>query len=178
MSKILRPDPYGTLSEDATLTISRLLPGSAERVWSYLTQSDLRRQWMAAGEMKLAAGAAFKLTWRNSELSDPPGERPADFGEEHSMESRVVECDPPRRLTFTWSNSGDVTFELEPRGDMTLLTVTHRRLASSNMMRSVGPGWHAHLDMLAARMAGVIPATPFWNHWSALKKEYEARIPA
>ena len=46
-------DPYGRLIEPATLKIERLLPGPIERVWAYLTESDLRRQWLASGEMPL-----------------------------------------------------------------------------------------------------------------------------
>ena len=54
-------DAWGVLSEPATLTIRRVLPGPIERVWAYLTDSDLRRQWLAAGRMELAVGAPFEL---------------------------------------------------------------------------------------------------------------------
>src|SRR5690349_732532 len=61
----MTPDSYGVLTEPATLTIQRLLPGPAERIWAYLTKSELRRQWLAAGEMEMKVGAAFELVWRN-----------------------------------------------------------------------------------------------------------------
>src|ERR1700722_6436365 len=64
---------YGVLTEPATFTIQRLLPGPIERVWAYLTESDMRRQWLAAGAMEMKVGAPFELVWRNSELTDPPG---------------------------------------------------------------------------------------------------------
>jgi len=35
------PDGYGALTEPATLKIQRLLPGPIERVWAYLTESNL-----------------------------------------------------------------------------------------------------------------------------------------
>ena len=54
-------DAYGTLTEPTTLKIQRLLPGPIERVWAYLTESDLRRQWLAAGEMEMKVGATFEL---------------------------------------------------------------------------------------------------------------------
>jgi hypothetical protein len=41
-------DDYGALTAPATLMIQRLLPGPIERVWAYLTESDLRRQWKEA----------------------------------------------------------------------------------------------------------------------------------
>ena len=68
-------DRYGALVEPATVRIQRLLPGGVERVWAFLTESDLRRRWLAAGEMRLEAGAPFELVWRNDELTDPPGDR-------------------------------------------------------------------------------------------------------
>lgn len=169
--------PYGVLSEDATLTIERLLPGPIERVWAYLTESDLRRRWLAAGDMELKVGAPFELVWRHAELTDPPGERPDGFGDEHRMESRITELDPPRKIAFTWSGSGDVSIELTPEGDEVLLTLIHRRLPDRRMLLMVGAGWHAHLDLLVARAHGTEPA-PFWDAWVRLKQDYDTRLPA
>ncbi|WP_292651595.1 SRPBCC domain-containing protein, partial [Mesorhizobium sp.] len=121
-------EAYGELTEPATFTIQRLLPGPIERVWAYLTESDLRRQWMAAGQMEMKAGTSFELVWRNDELTDPPGQRPAGFPEEHRMEGRITELDAPRKLAITWGNTGGVSFLLEPEGNDVLLTVIHRRL--------------------------------------------------
>ena len=170
-------DAWGVLTEPATLTIRRVLPGPIERVWAYLTDSDLRRQWLAAGRMELAVGAPFELVWRNDELTDPPGERPAGFAAEHRMQSRITELDPPRKISFTWGDNGDVTFELAPAGNRVLLTVIHRRLRDRNMTLMVGAGWHMHLDILLARAGGTEPE-PFWDGWSRLKKEYDKRVPA
>ena len=60
MSKGKTPDPYGALTEPATLTIQRLLPGPIERVWAYLTDGELRRKWLAAGQMEMKVGAALR----------------------------------------------------------------------------------------------------------------------
>ncbi|MEZ5865543.1 MAG: SRPBCC family protein [Geminicoccaceae bacterium] len=177
MTELATLDPHGVLIEPTTLRIQRLLPGPIERVWAFLTESDLRRQWLAAGKMEMRVGAPFALTWRNHELSDPPGEVPEGFPAEHSMASRITELDPPRRLAFTWQNSGDVSFELEPQGREVLLTVTHRRLPDRNTMLMVGAGWHMHLDTLVARASGQAPA-PFWPGWRRLKAEYDRRLPA
>jgi uncharacterized protein YndB with AHSA1/START domain len=178
MNEHAKPDAYGVLSEPTTLTIQRMLPGPIERVWAYLTESDLRRKWLAAGEMELKVGAPFEFVWRNSELTDPPGKRPEGFGEEHRMQSRITELDPPRKIAFTWAKggSGDVSMELEPRGSKVLLTVIHRRLPDRGMLVGVSTGWHAHLDMLAARLADEEPG-PFWDGFARLKAEYERRIP-
>ncbi|MER8436982.1 SRPBCC family protein [Mesorhizobium sp. M1312] len=170
-------EAYGELTEPATFTIHRLLPGPIERVWAYLTESDLRRQWMAAGQMEMKAGTSFEFIWRNDELTDPPGQRPAGFPEEHRMEGRITELDAPRKLAITWGNTGGVSFLLEPKGNDVLLTVTHRRLPEREIQLNVTAGWHMHLDMLAARLAGKT-LTSFWEGWSRLREEYDRRLPA
>ena len=177
MNDLATMDAYGVLTEPATLKIQRLLPGPIERVWAYLTESDLRRQWLAAGQMQMQVGAPFELVWRNDELNDPPSHRPAGFAEEQRMQSRITEIDPPRKLAFAWSGSGDVSFELEPKGDEVLLTLIHRRLPDRATMLTIGAGWHMHLDILVARASGEEP-DPFWDGWSRLREEYERRIPA
>jgi uncharacterized protein YndB with AHSA1/START domain len=177
MVELATHDAYGVLTEPATLTIRCVLPGPIERVWAYLAESDLRRQWLAAGRMEMKAGTLFEFVWRNDELTEPPGHRPPGFSEEHRMQSRIVECDPPRRLAFTWQGSGDVSFELDPKGDEVLLTVTHRRLPDRAMLVKVASGWHMHLNLLVARATGA-EAPPFWDGWNRLREDYERRIPA
>ena len=56
MTQLATPAAYGTLSDDATLTLERLLPGSIDRVWAYLTDSDKRARWLASGPMELRPG--------------------------------------------------------------------------------------------------------------------------
>jgi len=177
MTDLATLDPYGVLTEPATLTIQRLLPGPIDRVWAYLTDSELRRKWLAAGDMELTVGAPIEFVWRNDELTDPPGQRPPNFPEEHRMLSRITEVDPPRKLAFAWNGSGDVSFELEPRGTKVLLTVVHRRLPDRKTMLMVGAGWHMHLDLLMARISGEEPP-PFWDGWIRLREDYDRRLPA
>jgi uncharacterized protein YndB with AHSA1/START domain len=167
---------YGEVIEPNTLRIKRLLPGSIDRVWDYLTDSDLRRQWLASGEMEMKAGAPFELVWRNDELENA-GQRPEGFDEEHRMGSEIIEINPPHRLSYRFGNAGEVTFELERAGDEVLLTLTHRRLPGREMMTKVAAGWHAHLDVFYAKLAGVTPKA-FWDNWAGLKADYEQRIPA
>jgi uncharacterized protein YndB with AHSA1/START domain len=177
MRTAIASDDYGVLVEPATLEIQRVLPGPIERVWAYLTDSELRRQWLASGPMELKRGAAFELVWRNDELTTPPGQRPADFGNEHRMQSEIIEVQAPNTLVFRWGESGEVCFELQAQGAHVLLTVTHRRIRDRDMLLMVGPGWHAHLDVLQARVSG-LQAEPFWDAWLRLKSEYAARLAA
>ena len=176
MSEPATVDAYGVLIEPATLKIQRLLPGPIERIWAYLTNSDLRRQWLAAGQMEMKVGAPVELVWRNDELTDPRGQRPPGFSDERRMQSRITELDPPRKLAIAWDGSGDVSFELEPKGKEVLLTMIHRGLPDRGSLLGVGAGWHMHLDVLVARATGTEPE-PFWDGWNRLHKEYDRRAP-
>lgn len=176
MTQLADRGAYGTLLEPTTFRIERRLPGPIERVWSYLTDSDLRQKWLASGVMDLKVGAPFELVWQNDRLTDDPGQRPEEFGEEHRMTSRILQVDPPRKLVFSWFETGEVTMELTPDGDGVLLTLTHRRLSGRAGLLNVSAGWHAHLDVLAARLAGV-PFGTFWDKWRSLKEDYARRIP-
>jgi len=177
MSDLATVDDYGVLTEPATVTIQRLLPGPIDRVWAYLTDERLRRQWLGAGKMEMRVGAPFEIVWRNGELTSPPGERPPGFGEEHRMQSRITELDPPHKLSFAWAGSGDVTMKLAAKGGDVLLTVIHRRLPDAKTILGVSTGWHAHLDLLAVRIRGQ-KAAPFWDEMVRLRKEYDRRLPA
>jgi uncharacterized protein YndB with AHSA1/START domain len=171
-------DDYGTLTEPATLTIERLLPGPIERCWAYLTDGKLRARWLAAGEMELKVGAPFELVWRNGELNDPPSPRPADFPEEHRMQGRILAVDAPRALTISWGANSEVAFTLEPVGQRVKLTIVHSRVPDRSVLLNVSAGWHAHLDVLAARLCGGGAQAPFWQAWQQLKAEYDRRFPA
>jgi uncharacterized protein YndB with AHSA1/START domain len=168
------PTPYATATAANAVRIERLLPGPIERVWSYLTDGELRRQWLASGEMELKVGAPFELVWRNDELTDPPGRRPDGFSAEHGMQSRITAVDPPHRLSFAWGN-GEVSFELEPRGAQVLLTVSHRGISDHANLLKIGAGWHGHLDILGARLHGTTPE-PFWDRWARLHADYSQRL--
>ena len=177
MTETATIDAYGDLIEPTTLRIQRLLPGPIDRVWAYLTESELRRQWLASGDMEMKVGSAFQLEWRNNELTDPPGRPPEGFDGRHSLDSRITELVPQRRLGIEWGSSGGVVFDLEPMGDEVMLTITHKRAPDRSVLVNVSAGWHAHLDVLAARLWEDAPG-PFWDHWTALQAEYEQRRPA
>lgn len=178
MSETATRNAYGELIDPVSVRIERLLPGPVERVWAYLTESDLRAQWLARGDMQLRPGAKVELVWRNAELSDRPEARPEGAAEENRMVCEVIRAEPPRLLAIGWGASGsEVTFELEPRGSEVMLTVTHRRLPDRGNLLGVSAGWHAHLEFLVARLNGTEPP-PFWETWTALRAEYDARLPA
>lgn len=175
MTAMLADDAYGVVTEPATLTLQRLLPGPIDRVWSYLTNGELRRQWLAAGAMEEKVGATVDFVWRNDELTDPPGTRPDGFDDEHRMTCEVTAIDAPRSLSITWGSTGGVTFTLEEKGDEVLLTIVHKRIEDPSVLLNVSAGWHAHVDVLEARLRGT-EAAPHWDNWSQLRAVYAERL--
>jgi uncharacterized protein YndB with AHSA1/START domain len=167
---------YGTVFEPASVRFERLLPGPIERVWSYLTDPELRGTWFASGPLEPRVGGTVKLTFRHSQLA-PPGEKAPEKhagAEGHTTIGRITQWDPPQRLAFLWDES-EVVFELAPKGDEVLLTLTHRKLPNRDELRSVSSGWHTHLAVLGERLRGE-PLRPFWPRIEKLEREYAERI--
>ena len=129
-------------------------------------------------------GGRVEHVFHNSALTEndaPPPDKYAQYGGEMHMAGRVLACDPPRLLEYSWGeddgSSSRVRFELRPQGADTHLTVTHSRLSSRGGMVSVSSGWHTHLGILADRLAGRVP-DGFWRTLAQVDAEYERRIPA
>ena len=162
MSKVATMNAYGVLAEPGTLKFQRLLPGPIERVWKYLVESDLRRQWLAAGKMELKVGAPVEFIWRNDELNNPPSQRLAGFPEEQRMQGRITALDEPRNLALAWDGFGEVSYELEIKGGDVLLTMIQRGLPNRDVVVMFGAGSHVHLDILAACLNGDRPPL-FWD---------------
>lgn len=175
MTEMLSDADYGVLTEPATLTLTRLLPGPIERIWSYLTDGDLRRQWLAAGTMEPLVGAPVELVWHNDDLTDPPGQRPEGAPAEIRMACEVLAIDAPRMLAISWGSTGGVTFTLAEQGQDVLLTLVHRRIEDPVSRLNISAGWHAHFDVLEARLRGTT-AKPHWDNWAQLRADYTKRF--
>jgi len=179
MSGLLNPD--GEVIDANTVRFERLLPGPVERVWAFLTESEKRGLWLATGEFDLRPGGKTRLRFRHKDLSPKKAPAPAQYRkmdeEGGGFDGKVLRCEPPRLLTITWGgeeHESEVTFELTPQPDgQVLLTLTHRRLSDDDM-RSVAPGWHTHLDILADRLSGREPEN-FWIAFAQWKAHYAAK---
>lgn len=174
--------PFGVVPAPGTVRFERELPGAVDQVWEYLTMSEKRGRWLATGEIDPRVGGLVSLYWRHADLSPVKEPTPAEYGDldaGHHMEGAVTECDPPRRLSFTWGEPptpSEVTFELASRGDGVLLVLTHRHLPDREAIISVGAGWHTHLGILLDHLHGRQPR-PFWSTHAALEREYRKIVP-
>jgi uncharacterized protein YndB with AHSA1/START domain len=169
--------PSATLVEPGTVKMERLLPGPVERVWAYITESDKRAKWLAAGEFDLRLGGAIKLEFDNGNLPNegPLPEKHKEKGKGR-FEGKITRFEPMRLLAHTWNMGGDteVTYELTPRGKDVLLTIVHKRLGKE-LVPSIMGGWDVHSGILADLLAGKEPR-PFWTTHSRLAQEYAAGI--
>ena len=110
---------------------------SAEKLWHALTDGDFtERYWFghrAASDWKV--GSSYRFTHQT---------KPAHEG-------KVLISDPPRKLAYTWDGCSDaskrertsrVTFDIEPRGNVVKLTVTHDNLdEGGKTFRDISGGW-------------------------------------
>ena len=154
----------------------RLLPGPIERVWDFITDPEKRARWFCGGALEQKVGGKFVFAMHHKNLA--PGETPpAEYAKVQdpgvAFEGRVLQCEAPRLLVFTFGGDDSVvTFDLKPEGDRVRLLLTHR--ASGEDLKEVGSfasGWHIHFSMLIALLEGA-PRPPFWSEHARLKPLY------
>jgi uncharacterized protein YndB with AHSA1/START domain len=177
MSMLLDKD--GVRLDESTVRFERLLPGPIERIWTYLTDSEKRKMWIAAGDMELRKGGKTHWFFQHKNIAKQGSPVPEAFKkvhqEGHVMNGEVLTIDPPRLLSMTWGEHSEVTFELtEQSNSDVLLTVTHRKLTLGDM-KNVMPGWHAHLGLLADLLNGRDPGD-FWVTWQQMHTHYGAQL--
>ncbi len=159
----------------AALRFERLLDAPIAKVWSYLTDPDLRARWFMGGPTDLEVGGAVCMVMNHDRLSDGDVPTPERFRPHlgSSWEERITRIDPPHLLAFTWEGgeAGEVVFELTEEGDRTRLVLTHSGLRGRADAANFGGGWHSHLVALERRVRG--DAVPdFW----AIHTESEALV--
>ena len=170
-------EQHGKFIGRGEVRLVRTLPGPIERVWEYLVDPKKRARWFAGGALEQKPGGRVQFAMRQADIA--PDETPPDKYKNmhHSgvvIEGRVLRCEPPRLLVFTFGgDDSEVTFELTPQGSQVLLVLTH--LAKGEDVPDLGnfaTGWHSHLAQLVAELEGK-PRPPFWTRHAELLSEYE-----
>jgi uncharacterized protein YndB with AHSA1/START domain len=174
----------GIFPEPGTIRFERLLPGPAERIWDYLTKSELKAKWLSAGDVEPRVGGKVEFRFRHSDLSeadDPIPEKYKHMEDGTYFEGRVTAWDPPRLLRYTWGEEtgevSEVTYELIPATDnKVLLRLTHRLLGDDpDVLISVASGWHTHLGILIDRLENKEPEG-FWSVHNRMEEVYKKQI--
>jgi uncharacterized protein YndB with AHSA1/START domain len=120
-----------------------------EKLWQGLTSGEFTsRYWF---------GRRVESDWRvGSPIRYMNGDQLSDSGE-------ILECDPPRKLSFTWrvefveelrrEGFSRVTFTLEPTDGAVKLTLVHDRLQpGSKVLEGASGGWIMILSSLKSML--------------------------
>src|SRR5262245_5398699 len=148
------------------------IASTPEKVWEALTQAEFSRKYFSghAVEVDLRVGGAFIMRTPDGALH---------------ISGEVLECDPPKRLTFTFNVNWPalveklgptlVTYEIEPAGEAVKLTMlqSHDREISDDILSGGRSGWPAILSSLKSLLetgsAMTIPMKPPQRMLAALK---------
>lgn len=155
----------------ARLVFTRRLDHPPEAIWQALTDPDELAAWFpAAIEGGWEPGATLTFTFQ-----DPDEAAEALEAEEAPvLHGEVITCEPPRRLEYTW-DTDTLRFDLEPDGQATVLRLTVTFEEIGKAARDAA-GWHACLDLLAARLVGGPPDFDPEDRWAQVHLTYVERF--
>ncbi|RWY50883.1 SRPBCC family protein [Mucilaginibacter gilvus] len=108
--------------ETQPLIVERTLNAPASKVWEALTDNEKMKQWYFKLEsFEPRVGFEFSFAGQGS------------TGEKHTHLCRVTAVEPEKKLSYTWRYEGfpgdsEVSFELFPEDDKTLVRITHTGL--------------------------------------------------
>src|SRR5579862_1770421 len=149
------------------------IAATPENVWEALTSAEFSRQYFFgnAVEVDLRVGGAFIVRTPDGALH---------------ISGEVFECDPPKRLTFTFNVNWPalveklgpslVTYEIEPVGEVVKLTLlqSHDRPIDDDILSGGRQGWPAILSSLKSLLetgeALVVKMAPPQRMLEALKR--------
>ena len=125
------------------IVLDRVFRQPPEKVWQALTRADLLRRWLMETDLVPEVGRAFTMS-----CEDGQGGTDRYLG-------RVLACEPPRRMLWSWALEGEaaaepmrVEFVLEPVAEGTRLTVRHSGDRPRPVAEAFRGGWPAKLDAL------------------------------
>ena len=160
-------------SASDAIRLERTLDAPVDKVWRYLTEAELRREWFMGGTDARADGE-FELLVDHDNLSDDEVPYPESYAASKgaTWSEKVIRFEPPRLLTTTFQGgkNGTVTYELFAEGDRTRLVLTHSGITSGTGAQDFGSGWNSHLTVLQEKLAG--RSVP--NFWALHAKSREA----
>ena len=128
--------------ETKPLIVERTLNAPANRIWEALTDNSKMKEWYFKLEnFEPRVGFEFQFYGQGS------------TGEKFLHLCQITTVEPEKKLSYTWKYDGiegnsEVSFELFPEGDKTLLRITHVGLDSFPQDRpdfagsSFSAGWN------------------------------------
>jgi len=148
---LLKPDPLKRKSElpDTSLTLTRIIKSSRERVFDAWTNPDLLMKWWGPGtttcpeaSIDLRVGGVIRIANR------------IEDGRIIWIDGEFEQVEPPSRLIYSWTMGTEmveasrvtVDFRNHPAG--TELVLTHERFANESVRDAHLKGWQGCLDGL------------------------------
>ncbi len=162
--------PIGTIRKlaDGSFegTLERVYEGhSRSEVWRMLTEPASMGQWLAPGTIEPRQGGRVKIDFEDSGTK---------------IESSVIEIEPDRVLSYSWSSGEEpqrpLHWSLDEISCATKLTLTVRIPPNEDAARACA-GFEGHLEMLGAALEGVPMKFPFELFLQA-RKEYTRQLGA
>lgn len=143
--KNFEPGPLADVSREigdgeATLIFRRSLAHPPAKVWRALTRPSEQIAWMPfVADREIATVGSFTMRTTDRE---PAAESAAE----------VLAAEPPHLLRYSWGDDV-LTWELEPEGNGTRLTLRHLT-RMPDQIASFAAGWHICIDVMARFLEG------------------------
>ena len=137
------------MASKPSLTLKRRLKAPPQKVYQAWTQPEQMIRWWGGNneasriaETDVRVGGRFHVGFKG------------DNGEQHDVSGTYKEVVPDRRLVFSWAwrttpeRESQVTIDLKPDGDGTILTLMHEQFFDQKACDDHGVGWGRGLDLL------------------------------
>jgi len=137
------------MASKPSLTLKRRLKAPPEKVYEAWTQPAQMMRWWGGNneasrtaETDLRVGGRFHVGFKG------------DNGEQHDVSGTYKEVTPYTRLVFSWAwrttpeRESQVTIDIKPDPDGSLLTLTHEQFYDQKACDDHGVGWSLGLDQL------------------------------
>ena len=139
------------------LEFRRSWPDPIDDVWAALTEPDRLARWIGTYEGERGPGGAGTFTMTQEE------------GDHAGSPTRILECDPPRRLVVEWvqedSDNWQVDLDLWAEDGRTALRFVQLFPAGADLT-DFALGWHWYLDKFDSVVSGR-PAPADWDAFLA-----------
>jgi uncharacterized protein YndB with AHSA1/START domain len=165
------------------LRFERHLAHPIARVWAALTEPEQLIGWLAEAKIDLVEGGRVELRWQNPISAEEKAkyriEGPDESGETPVVRGTITRLDPPRVLEYDSDSFGVLRWELREEGAGSVLTFTNAFPAEEVFpVAQTLAGWHTHLDLLEATLAGHPTDWPSWpiDRWAEHRDRYAGTL--
>ena len=138
------------MGETHAITVEKVLPYAADKIWRTLTTSDLLTKWLMPNDFQPSVGHRFNF--RTRPIGDWDG----------VVHCEVLDCDPPRLLRYSWKGGADTNPEFGSKLD-SVVTWTLTPVEGGTQVRMVHdgfvfPGNRYAFDMMSPGWGKIVDA--------------------